>query len=42
MIDAGGTALVADQPHYGGAGYAPGAAVRVGIDAAGARVLPAA
>ena len=41
-VRAGTTDLVIDQPHYiGEAGFAPGAAVRVGINPAQARLLAA-
>ncbi len=41
-VKAGATELVIDQPHYmGEPGYAPGAAVRVGINPAQARLLTA-
>jgi iron(III) transport system ATP-binding protein len=41
-VKAGATDLVVDQPHYmGEAGYAPGAAVRVGLNPAQARLLSA-
>jgi len=41
-VKAGATDLVVDQPHYmGEAGYAPGAAVRVGLNPAQARLLAA-
>ena len=39
-VTAGATELIVDQPHYmGEAGFAPGAAVRVGINPAQARLL---
>jgi iron(III) transport system ATP-binding protein len=41
-VQAGAVALVVDQPHYmGDPGFAPGAAVKVGINPAQARILPA-
>jgi iron(III) transport system ATP-binding protein len=40
-IDAAGTTLTVDAPHFGGRGFAPGVRVRVGIDAQTAAVLPA-
>jgi iron(III) transport system ATP-binding protein len=40
-IDVAGTVLVADAPHFGGAGHAPGARVQLGIDPATVNVLPA-
>jgi iron(III) transport system ATP-binding protein len=39
-VDAAGAVLVADVPHFGGHGFAPGAVVRLGIDPATVTVLP--
>jgi len=41
-VKVGATEMVVDQPHYlGEPGFAPGASVRVGINPAQARLLPA-
>ncbi len=41
-VDVAGTSLVADAPHFGGAGHAPGTRVQLGIDPATVNILPAA
>ena len=41
-VETAGHALTVDVPHFGSAGHAPGAAVKLGIDPAKATVLPAA
>jgi iron(III) transport system ATP-binding protein len=41
-VQVGAVELIADQPHYtGDPGFAPGAAVRIGINPAQVKVLPA-
>ena len=42
LVETAGHALTVDVPHFGSAGHAPGAAVKLGIDPAKATVLPAA